>query len=571
MAAMYEEFFGLTESPFSIAPDPRYLYMSERHREALAHLMYGLNSNGAFILLTGDVGTGKTTVSRCLLDQIPEQTKVALVLNPKVSALELLETICDELYGRHGAPHTNLPPGRTSIKVFIDIINHYLLQAHAEGRKTVLLIEEAQNLDLDVLEQLRLLTNLETNDSKLLQIILLGQPELLEVLDRPELSQLAQRITARYHLGPLNQDEMIAYVQHRLAVAGGRQPLFSRQALQRLYQLSQGIPRLINVLCDRALLGAYVQNKPQVDARTLSRAAEEVLGPRARSGRPGRPWPVLGVAAGLLLAVAVAVLMYYRPLADAPLQVEQTPSEALPAVAETVVETVPEVVETVTAAAVESMPSDEALPVVSDSLNWPDESGRLRSNSLAYQSVFRQWKLEYRPEQDGSPCFYAQTRGMGCHEETSNLEKLRNLNRPVVLKLHDAHNRTYYAALTGLGSQVARIELAGEEQTVAVNTVYRHWDGEFTLLWQQPPTYHKPITPGAEGEDVYWLSQKLRQIDSRDPVAETPVYQPAMIEKIKRFQLDQGLIADGIVGVHTLVRLNNELGVDAPRLLKDKS
>lgn len=574
MAAMYEDYFGLTEPPFSIAPDPRYLYMSERHREALAHLLYGLNSNGAFILLTGDVGTGKTTVSRCLLDQIPEHTKVAMVLNPKLSALELLETICDELHGRHDAPHAQLPPGRASIKVFVDIINHYLLDSHARGRKTVLLIEEAQNLELDVLEQLRLLTNLETNDSKLLQIILLGQPELLDVLARPELSQLAQRITARYHLSPLNEQEMSAYIQHRLAVAGSRQPLFPRRVMTRLYQLSGGIPRLINVLCDRALLGTYVQNRTQVDVKTLEQAAREVFGSRGGGSSRRRPvWPAFGVAAAALLA---AVFFWYSPraprlpVADA----EQATiiAEPEPARAETVsVETPAAGDMERESGSAEASNATQPAPRVSDRLQWPDDIDRLRSNALAYQSVFRQWRLDYRPDNDGSPCFFAQTRGMGCHQENSNLEKLRNLNRPVVLKLHDNHNRDYYAALTGLGSNVARIEMAGREQTVSVDAIYRHWNGEFTLLWQQPPAYHKPIAPGAEGEDVFWLSQKLKQIDHQADLLETPLYQPPMVERVKRFQLDQGLIADGIVGVHTLVRINNELGLDAPRLLKDKS
>ena len=215
---MYNEHFGLTESPFSIAPDPRYLYMSERHREALAHLVYELNSDGAFILLTGDVGTGKTTVSRCLLEQIPDNTNLALVLNPKVSAKELLQSICDEL-------RIYYCKNTGSIKDHVDLINSFLLEMHAQGKKTVVLIEEAQNLDLDVLEQLRLLTNLETNQRKLLQIILLGQPEFLDVLERPELSQLAQRITARYHLKPLNYEEMLSYISHRLAVAGCRRSL----------------------------------------------------------------------------------------------------------------------------------------------------------------------------------------------------------------------------------------------------------------------------------------------------------------------------------------------------------
>lgn len=268
---MYREYFGLKELPFSIAPDPRYLYMSNQHQEALAHLVYGINSEGGFVVLTGEVGTGKTTVCRCLLEQIPENCDIAFILNPKLTVEELLATVCDEL----GISH---PEGNTSIKVFVDRINDFLLDAHARGRKTVLIIEEAQNLNTEVLEQVRLLTNLETNQRKLMQIIMLGQPEFREMLSRPELRQLAQRVTARYHLGSLSRKEVAAYVNHRLAVAGTHSKLFPDSTIGKLYRLSGGIPRLINLLCDRALLGAYVQGQDRIDKPTLTKAAREVFG-----------------------------------------------------------------------------------------------------------------------------------------------------------------------------------------------------------------------------------------------------------------------------------------------------
>ena len=268
---MYKEYFGLKELPFSIAPDPRYLYMSEQHREALAHLVYGMNTDGGFVLLTGEVGTGKTTVCRCLLDQLPENIDIAFILNPKLSVDELLASICDEL-------RIQYPPGNNSIKVFIDHINTYLLDAHARNRKTVLIIEEAQNLSTDVLEQIRLLTNLETNQQKLLHIIMLGQPELRDKLSRPELRQLSQRITARYHLGSLSRQETSEYVSHRLSVAGGHRTLFPDSVMGKLHRLSNGIPRLVNLICDRALLGTYAQGKDRVDNATLVKAAREVTG-----------------------------------------------------------------------------------------------------------------------------------------------------------------------------------------------------------------------------------------------------------------------------------------------------
>ena len=255
---MYYRYFGLQEAPFSIAPNPQYLFMSAQHRDALAHLLYGVGAGGGFILLTGEVGTGKTTVTRCLLEQVPDNTDIAIILNPALDAIELLASVCDELGIEQGdAQH---PP---SLKTLTDKLHHYLLESHARGRNTVLLIDEAQQLKTDVLEQIRLLTNLETNTKKLLQIILVGQPELTALLARNELRQLNQRITARYQIKPLSLEETQAYIQHRLQVAGlpANQNLFTNKIIKGIHQKTDGLPRLINVLCDRILLGTYGQNK----------------------------------------------------------------------------------------------------------------------------------------------------------------------------------------------------------------------------------------------------------------------------------------------------------------------
>ncbi len=306
---MYTNYFGLKEKPFSIAPDPRYLYMSVLHQEALAHLLYGISSDGCFILLTGDVGAGKTTVCRCLVEQLPENTDLALILNPKLSALELLASICDEL-------EIVVKVRKTSVKIYIDHLNRYLLAAHARGRITALLIDEAQNLSLDTLEQLRLLTNLETAKQKLLKIILLGQPELRQLLAHEEVSQISQRITSRYHLAPLARQEVGVYIEHRLAVAGGRKKLFSEPAIRRVAELSRGVPRLINVLCDRALLGAYVEASNQVDLRIINQAAVEVLGRPAkytscRALLQGSFVSGLVLAGLLVVLTTLAVSLYY--------------------------------------------------------------------------------------------------------------------------------------------------------------------------------------------------------------------------------------------------------------------
>lgn len=335
---MYKQFFNLKQSPFSIAPDPRYLFMSERHREALAHLLYGVGSGGGFVLLTGEIGAGKTTVCRCFIEQIPADCRLAYIFNPKLSVEELLLSICDEF--RIDLPP--LPAGAVSVKSYVDAINRYLLASHAQGKNNVLIIDEAQNLSADVLEQLRLLTNLETNERKLLQIILIGQPELRAMLARPELEQLAQRVIARYHLGSLTEAETASYVAHRLAVAGGgaSRP-FPRSVLGQVFQLSHGVPRRINLLCDRALLGAYVENSREVTRQILRRAGSEVFSAGAAPAAPGMRWQY--VAAGVLATAAIGAAAAWQlrpstpaapapatvPLAAAP--VKAAPPPALPA------------------------------------------------------------------------------------------------------------------------------------------------------------------------------------------------------------------------------------------------
>ena len=323
---MYRKFFGLKRDPFSIAPDPRYLFMSERHREALAHLVYGLEGGGGFVLLTGEIGAGKTTVCRCFLEQVPRRCNVAYVLNPKQTAEQLLASICDEFR----IPHAK----GASSKDLVDAINEFLLRTHAVGQNNVLIIDEAQNLSPDVLEQLRLLTNLETAERKLLQIVLIGQPELRGMVDGPSLEQLAQRVIARYHLGPMSPAETAQYVRHRLSVAGLNGPVpFSDEAMARVHELSGGVPRRINLLCDRALLGAFAAGRPTVDERLLDGAADEVSG-RASAPPPaaGRRWVWVAVAAGLGAAVgAAAITTVMRPSAPAaPAAPTATPSPAAP-------------------------------------------------------------------------------------------------------------------------------------------------------------------------------------------------------------------------------------------------
>jgi len=301
---MYLSFFGLQDNPFSIAPNPDYLYLSSRHREALAHLAYGLGDSGGFVLLTGEVGTGKTTVARKLIQQLSAQTQVAMVLNPSLSAQELLATVCDEL-------QIVYEPSRASLKYFTDLILAKLASNHEAGLMTVLLIDEAQHLRADVLEQLRLLTNLETNRQKLLKVVLIGQPELQQLLKRNELRQLAQRITARYHLLPLDRSDTGHYVAHRLQVAGGNLDIFQRTAIQRLYIISAGIPRVINLLCERALLIASSHQSSVVNAMMVEQASNQILGEDVVAQRlqSQRTWKMFScLLSGLVLGYAVGML-----------------------------------------------------------------------------------------------------------------------------------------------------------------------------------------------------------------------------------------------------------------------
>ncbi|BCR03643.1 ATPase AAA [Desulfuromonas versatilis] len=554
---MYNEYFGLAETPFSIAPDPRYLYMSEAHREALAHLLYGVSSDGGFVLLTGEVGTGKTTVCRCLLEQLPEDVEVAYVINPKQTSAELLATICDDL-------GIAFPEGNSSIKVFVDRINAYLLDAHGRGRKTVLVIDEAQNLSPDVLEQLRLLTNLETSQRKLLQIILLGQPELLQLLARPDLRQLSQRITARYHLGPLSRKEVGTYVNHRLAVAGLRSQLFPPATLDRLHKLTGGVPRLINVLCDRALLGAYVKGEGEVNRRTLRQAAREVLG--EMQSPPRLTLPVRWLAAGVILVAAVLGLatLYFRPelLSAALKPAQQGPAAPLPEPAADPPQ-----------AAAEGEPG--ALVIVAAGagdasekpLSWPAELPIEQSKTLAFESLFQAWGMEYQGA-DGNACDHAESLGMRCLHRRGSLGSLRQLDLPAVLRVVSAPGEEFFATLVSLRGDRATFALGPETRVVSVRDLESIWFGEFSLLWRVPGNYRRLVAPGGRGPEVAWLDEQLARIYNRAPDARRdPILEGPLLAELKAFQLREGLEPDGILGTNTLIRLNAALDPRIPKLL----
>ncbi len=558
---MYEKHFGLTAPPFTIAPDPRYLFMSEQHREALAHLVYGIR-HGGFVLLTGEVGTGKTTVCRGLLARVPESTDVALVLNPRLTAPELLATICDEL-------GIGYPSGNTSAKLFVDGLNAYLLKANAQGRSTVLIIDEAQNLSADVLEQMRLLTNLETNERKLLQIIMVGQPELSAMLARPELRQLAQRVTARYHIGRLSRRDTSDYIAHRLGIAGATRTLFPPAALRQVYGRSGGIPRLINTICDRALLGAYVTGADAVTRGIVARAASEVLGtPISRWRFPAR------VSVGLVLtggaALAAGYYHFDRHLTSSrpatPVAAHQSTPAPAPAAALSLASQSALSLRLTDAAPVPRAEQDAAAAAkpldAGQGLDWPPAVPRESSGMLAYQALFERWGGTYRPQDSRTACEQAAAIGLACLYERGNLGSLRRYDRPAVLTLHAGDGTPRFATLLGLSASTGTVVIAGQHREVPITALETAWQGQYTLLWRPPPGYQKAFGASVGGPLGHWLQAHLARLPEGGA--------GDMATRVMQFQARNGLIQDGILGPRTLIELSTATEPQVPRLTRGR-
>ncbi|MEH6608888.1 MAG: AAA family ATPase [Halioglobus sp.] len=623
----YQHHFQLKEAPFSIAPDPRYLYLTENHREALAHLLYGVTSNGGFVLLTGDIGAGKTTVCQCMLEQLPENTNVAYILNPKLQPWEFLAAICDELGIGYSAENRG-------VKHYTDRIADYLVDAHGKGCNTVLMVDEAQNLDVEMMEHLRLLTNLETREKKLLQIMLVGQPELGAIIDRPDMEQMKQRITARCHLAPLKQSELSAYVEHRLAVAGTDKSIFTERSLDALWKLTQGVPRIINIVCDRAMLGAFVSGKTSVEEDVLRTAAKEIMGERAiPSGNSHQKYlRFAGMAALLLAAVAVGYLLRSQvelgsveqsaadlgradrteavlgelssppiaveyiaaPLSDASATVnvaatthtENTSEMTSKAAVETVATALEleevvgaMVLDPVAAEAIETetetdvadvgakiVPNEqEAIEDPVLGLVFPALNDSARSRELAFRSLFAQWGVDYAVVREDSNCEYAREYGLGCQAGRINLAQLRELNRPMVLTLHDPLGNTFEAALLSVRGLQAEVWLNGKRQTITVDKLEEAWSGEYFVLWRFPSGYRFPQRKGATGEAITWLAIQLDEEHAR----ETGRFDDDLEEKLKLYQSQNGLLADGILGPMTVIALQNSAGSAGPTLAPD--
>ncbi|MBT8090813.1 MAG: AAA family ATPase [Gammaproteobacteria bacterium] len=548
---MYTSFFGLNEKPFSITPDPRYLFLSERHGEALAHLVYGVTESGGFVQLTGEVGTGKTTLVRTLLlNRMPDNADVAVVLNPQLSVLEFLATICEEL-------HIDVPHNRGSIKALTDALNRHLLKAHGEGRRTILIVDEAQNLSPAVLEQVRLLTNLETAKQKLLQIILIGQPELRELLARNDLRQLAQRITGRYHLEPLTTEETADYIEHRLKVAGALGEVFDPGAKKETFHLSQGVPRLINVICDRALLGAYSLESRRVDRRLIRRAAAEVRGQLERS-----PWlrPVAITAGVIAVAIIAATLWSLTRLQESqPVLIAEAPAEAV--AAETLDET-PDISRSEAAAASE-IPA--AQPTLNEQLQLATD---LTNTASALSTLFGAWGLDYDVGGKDA-CSQAGDAGLACLYQRGSWSGLRQMDRPAVLTLIDDSGESHEVVLMAVHGNTAELSIGGVLVTHPVESITDAWFGQYLLLWRPPNGRAISLGPNSRGADVVWLRESLASIDDRF-VTSTPasdVYDTELEQVVRAFQRAHRLDVDGLAGQQTQIVINSLLAVDGtPRL-----
>jgi general secretion pathway protein A len=552
---MYTAFFGLTEKPFAITPDPRYLYLSERHAEALAHLLYGINESGGFIQLTGEVGTGKTTVVRTLLSRVPHHADVAVILNPRVTPVEFLLTICEEL-GLVVAEGD-----RNSVKEMVDALNRRLLNAHAEGRRIIVLVDEAQNLSIDVLEQVRLLTNLETPTQKLLQIILIGQPELRELLDRTDLRQLAQRITGRYHLKPLSREETKGYVRHRMRVAGATEEVFTPGALLELHRLSLGIPRVINVACDRALLGAYTQETKKVSASLVRQAAGEVYGRRYFP-----TW--LGWVVGCLAAAAFAGTLFLgwqfwrhqSPVLSA--------SRAIKSAAAARVPPVPAATSAAASAGVAAVVTAPAPKLASvNALLATNEANT--TDAAAFRRLLALWGTAMSEDKD--PCGQAAKAGLACLDQRGSWTQVKTLNRPAILTLTDDRGQRHRVVLSSLDDKTATLNLGEHNEKVSLDDLSRDWFGEFTVIWKPKTARTRLLSLGMQGDEVRWLRRSLNALagGSSDP-EHADVYDQELAIAVQNFQREHRLNVDGIAGVQTQVVLDTALAdPNSPLLLSN--
>lgn len=543
---MYTQFFGLNEKPFAITPDPRYLFMSERHGEGLAHLVYGVTESGGFIQLTGEVGTGKTTLVRTLLSQLPEKVDVALILNPNLTALEFLTAICEEL-------HINLPQERNSTKALVDALNWHLLAAHSAGRRTILLIDEAQNLSVDVLEQLRLLTNLETAKQKLLQIILIAQPELRDKLAQNNMRQLAQRVTGRYHLEPLSKEESVRYIDHRLRVAGALGEIFDEPAKREVFRLAGGIPRIMNVICDRALLGAYSRESRKVNKRLVRRAASEVSGQSLTPQLLNWALPVMGVIGAILLIGSLWSMN--RAAAPPSAAMLSVPVAAAPATATT----------DDAGLAAGSQAAEVARQTLEEFLQSAAPAPDVET---AMQTLAGLWDVRYSPA-GGTGCAQAEAQGLSCLFQRGTLNMIRQLDRPAMLTLTGSNGTIYYPVLVSIDDKNGMLAAGETRESFPLDEITDLWFGQFMLFWRPPNGVPISLSRGTRNENVRWLRQSLAALDPEDQgaVSTSDLFDEQLEQQLMDFQRRHRLQVDGLAGQQTQIYINSLLALEGtPRL-----
>ncbi|MEZ8942514.1 AAA family ATPase [Vibrio sp. 10N.247.311.12] len=549
---MYKEYFGFVEMPFSIVPNSRYLFLSQRHQEAMQNLQAGLGEGGGFAMLTGEVGTGKTTVAKAMLSSLDSHTQAGLILNPTFSNTDLLEAICDEFEVEY--------PEQASLKQLSQAIHYFLLDSHAEGIQTLLVIDEAQHLAADVLEQLRLLTNLETDNRKLLKVLLVGQPELQQHLQTTQLRQLAQRITGRYHLLPLNTEETGKYIAFRLETAGGEQMLFSNRSIKLIAQYTHGIPRLINLVCDKALQLAFHDGEQLPSNETVNRACQQVMSFQAdvyhvEKALTSRVAPKLFQYAGiatLSVGLAIATFNFAPSYINAWLPTDASNEEKTEVLARTqrsLVSDVPKLV-------AEPKPAKFELPQ-----HIQQHLMQGTNRSLAIKDLYTLWG--YQSSLRDGLCLSEPQSVFVCEQQQASLDTLLELGVPVVLNL-DIDQKPVFAVLYGVSKD--SVELLVNEKLLVMpkQSLEQIWQGDYVAIWKQP--LRETLKEGYQGEAVALLDLLLSEVLG-EVVSGNDVFDYELKMKIEAFQTWQGMSVDGIAGKRTLARLQRLAQLDSPKLM----